>query len=143
MKNNNMNNDSINNNNISLMLENEESFNSKGYLCDVGIKNINISNEGIVSRHGLKVAKGLSDNGVIPVFKHFPGHGSTDVDSHKDLPIINSSKEELLNSSIIPFKKAIEEDAKVIMVGHLSVPSITNNFPIYSSDYLLGRNIIH
>ena len=85
------------------------------------------NNEEIVSRHGLKVAKGLSDNGVIPVFKHFPGHGSTDVDSHKDLPIINSSKEELLNSSIIPFKKAIEEDAKVIMVGHLSVPSITNS----------------
>ena len=85
------------------------------------------NNEEIVSRHGLKVAKGLSDNGVIPVFKHFPGHGSTDVDSHKDLPIINSIKEELLNSSIIPFKKAIEEDAKVIMVGHLSVPSITNS----------------
>lgn len=40
----------INNNNIALKLENEESFNSKGYLCDVGIKNISISNTGLVSR---------------------------------------------------------------------------------------------
>lgn len=85
------------------------------------------SNSLTVTKMGLKVAQGLKDNNIIPVFKHFPGHGSTITDSHYDLPVLNKTKEELLNSDIIPFKNAIDESAEVIMVGHLAVPNITNN----------------
>ena len=81
----------------------------------------------IVSKHGLQLAKSLEDNGIIPVFKHFPGHGNTSTDSHYDLPIVTKTKEELLNFDLIPFKDAIEKNAKMIMVGHLAVPSITND----------------
>lgn len=81
----------------------------------------------IVSNHGLKLAKGLSDNGVIPVFKHFPGHGNTETDSHYDLPVVTKTKEELKSIDLVPFIDAINNDAKVIMVGHLAVPSITND----------------
>ena len=81
----------------------------------------------LVSKHGLKLAKGLEDNGVIAVYKHFPGHGNTEVDSHKDLPIVSKTKEELMNFDLIPFIDIINNNANVIMVGHLAVPNITND----------------
>lgn len=81
----------------------------------------------IVSKMGLSFAKGLESTGVIPVYKHFPGHGDTKDDSHFTLPVIDKTKEELMSLELIPFKKAIEEKAKVIMIGHLAVPNITND----------------
>lgn len=81
----------------------------------------------LVSTHGQKLATGLLDNGVIPVYKHFPGHGNTATDSHYDLPLVNKTKEELMNLDLIPFIDAIKNDAKLIMVGHLAVPSLTGD----------------
>jgi len=85
-------------------------------------------NAEIVSKMGLALSKGLKDNNIIPVYKHFPGHGNTETDSHIDLPIVSKTKEELLKEEIIPFQKAIANDADVIMIGHLAVPSITNSY---------------
>lgn len=85
------------------------------------------SDPDLVSKNGQKLADGLMDNGVIPVFKHFPGHGNTSVDSHSDLPVVNKTKEELLESDLIPFVDAIKNNAKVIMIGHLAVPNLTND----------------
>ena len=76
---------------------------------------------------GIKLGKGLEDKGVIPVYKHFPGHGSTTTDSHYDLPVINKTKDELMEKELIPFKKAIGEGADIIMIGHLAIPKITND----------------
>lgn len=81
----------------------------------------------LVSTHGQKLAAGLLNNGVIPVYKHFPGHGNTATDSHYDLPLVNKTKEELMNLDLIPFIDAIKNDAKLIMVGHLAVPSLTGD----------------
>ena len=85
------------------------------------------SNIDIVSKMGLAFADGLKDNGVIPVYKHFPGHGSTISDSHYVLPVITKTKEELLKSDLVPFQNAIDNGADVIMIGHLAVPSITGD----------------
>ena len=73
------------------------------------------------------LGKGLEDNGIIATYKHFPGHGDTATDSHTSLPVINKTYEELLNNELIPFKKAIENNAKIIMIGHISFPSLTGN----------------
>ncbi len=81
----------------------------------------------LVSQMGIKLGKGLEDKGVIPVYKHFPGHGSTTTDSHYDLPVINKTKDELMEKELIPFKKAIGEGADIIMIGHLAIPKITND----------------
>ena len=92
-----------------------------------------------VTDNALSLAKGLEDNGIIPVYKHFPGHGDTIIDSHEDLPIITKSREELLNFELIPFKRAIESGANIIMVGHLAVPSITkDNIPASLSKKLIS-----
>jgi len=85
------------------------------------------NNPDIVSNMGIEVARGLIEEQIIPVYKHFPGHGDTSVDSHYDLPILNKTYDELLDFELIPFIKAIENDAKAIMVGHIATPKITND----------------
>ena len=80
-----------------------------------------------VSHMANALAQGLIDNDVIPVFKHFPGHGSTVTDSHYELPVIEKNEEELLKSDLIPFQNAIDAGAEVIMIGHLALPKLTNN----------------
>jgi len=81
----------------------------------------------LVSKMANKLADGLEEAGVIPTYKHFPGHGDTSVDSHIDLPIINKSYSELKSQELQTFKKAIENDAKLIMVGHIALPNITKD----------------
>ncbi len=85
------------------------------------------TNPTLVTDMGLSVGKGLEDNLVIPVYKHFPGHGSTVADSHYDLPVINKTKSELMDRELIPFKEAIKNNADVIMIGHLAIPKLTND----------------
>ncbi len=80
-----------------------------------------------VIKMAFPVANGLKDSGVIPVYKHFPGHGDTEADSHYDLPVIKKTKEELNELELLPFKKAIEEKADVMMIAHLALPSITGD----------------
>ena len=80
-----------------------------------------------VTKMGLSFAKGLQSTGVIPVYKHFPGHGDTSEDSHYTLPVITKTKEQLDKLELIPFKEAIKNNAKVIMIGHLAVPNITGD----------------
>jgi len=85
------------------------------------------NNSTTVSEMGINVANGLKSTGIIPTYKHFPGHGSTTVDSHYELPVLTKTKEELWESDLIPFQNAIHNQAEVIMIGHLAIPNITNN----------------
>ncbi len=81
----------------------------------------------VVSSMALSLAQGLKENGVMPVYKHFPGHGDTETDSHYALPIINKTKEELYKTELIPFENAIENGAEMIMVGHIALPALTGD----------------
>lgn len=103
----------------------------------IGDRSFGTSKE-IVSELGISLAKGLMDHGVIPVYKHFPGHGNTEVDSHYDLPLISKTKEELLENDLIPFQNAIQNGAEVIMIGHLAVPNISNDIPASLSKVLIS-----
>ena len=97
----------------------------------------------LVSRMGIAVAKGLTSSGVIPVYKHFPGHGDTNEDSHYDLPVLTKTKEELYDLELKPFIEAINNDAKVIMIGHLAVPKITgDNTPASLSSKIIKDLLI-
>lgn len=78
----------------------------------------------IVISHGLALARGLEDGGVLSVAKHFPGHGNTDKDSHKTLPTVSGSLEELEGVELAPFRAYIEAGLGGIMVAHLSVPAL-------------------
>ncbi len=59
---------------------------------------------GQVAAMGRALMTGLMQAGCLPVIKHIPGHGRAGCDSHKDLPIVTASKEELRGSDFLPFK---------------------------------------
>ena len=68
--------------------------------------------------------RGMQDNKILACAKHFPGHGDTQEDSHKTLPLIKHSKYRLNQTELVPFKKLIQEGIASIMVAHLHIPSL-------------------
>ena len=83
----------------------------------------------VVGEYGLNYIKGLQSTGVIATAKHFPGHGDTNVDSHKALAAVMHSQERLENVELLPFKKVLGE-TEAIMTAHLLFPAYeTENVP--------------
>lgn len=91
-----------------------------------------------VSDMMLEVAAGLSDNSVIPCIKHFPGHGCTEGDTHQGLAYTNKTLEELESCELVPFQTAVDNSLPMIMVSHISVPSIVgDDTPSSLSHYMV------
>lgn len=78
---------------------------------------------GLVSRHVEATVEGLRDSGVLSCAKHFPGHGSTRVDSHLALPVLDVEADLLDEREIAPFRAAVAAGVDVVMTGHLVVPA--------------------
>lgn len=87
-----------------------------------------------------ETALGILSGGVIPVAKHFPGHGDTAVDSHYGLPVVDKSLEELEELELRPFRQAIDTtcvygtyggDTSIpaIMVAHILLSQIDPDNP--------------
>lgn len=93
-----------------------------------------------VSNKVVAYACGLEDGGILSVCKHYPGHGDTNIDSHKALPILPFTRERLEKVELYPFKKAIKAGLNGIMVGHLVVPALENEKGLPAS---LSHKIIH
>jgi len=77
-----------------------------------------------VAAKGWAYAKGMQVENVMACAKHFPGHGDTDVDSHKDLPVINHSRERLDSVELYPFRSLIDSGVMSVMTAHLYIPAI-------------------
>ena len=82
-----------------------------------------------VTSAGLAVNQGLEQGGVIPVVKHFPGHGDTSTDSHVDLPVVDKTAEELEEFELIPFQAAIDQGTPCVMVAHILMTQIDPDLP--------------
>ena len=78
-----------------------------------------------VTEKVLAYSRGLEDGGVLSVSKHFPGHGDTNVDSHKALPVLKFTRERLDSIEMYPFRKAVEAGLGGVMVGHLEIPALS------------------
>ena len=77
-----------------------------------------------VAELGVAYSRGLEDGGVLSVGKHFPGHGDTSVDSHKELPTVEHNRCRIEKVDYVPFLKYIGAGLSGLMVGHLNVPSL-------------------
>lgn len=86
-------------------------------------------------------ATGLESGGVLAVCKHFPGHGDTEIDSHKALPELNFDRLRLDSVELYPFKKAIEAGVGGVMVGHLHAPTLGDK-PASISQGVIMRTLI-
>lgn len=83
----------------------------------------------LVGKMAVQMANGLQDSGMIACYKHFPGHGTIVRNTHNVATGHTRSLEQMLNAELIPFRYAIENDAEMIMVSHLTVRSLDASRP--------------
>ena len=77
-----------------------------------------------MAKYAIQVSNGLTEGGVAPSAKHFPGHGDTYVDSHLALPVIKKIERELHGMELIPFRALIDAGVATIMTGHMALPLV-------------------
>ncbi|MEP9416283.1 glycoside hydrolase family 3 N-terminal domain-containing protein [Gordonia sp. VNQ95] len=78
-----------------------------------------------VTTYGQAFAEGLESAGIMPVYKHFPGHGHGSGDSH--LGVVRTPPlSQLETSDLVPYKTLLQNPGNAgVMVGHLIVPGLT------------------
>lgn len=89
----------------------------------IGIRSFGEDPEEVTQKAILYLQGSLSRN-VLPVAKHFPGHGDTDTDSHQTLPFISHSRSRLDSIEFYPYRALIEANLPAIMTSHLNVPAL-------------------
>ncbi|PSL41636.1 beta-N-acetylhexosaminidase [Planomicrobium soli] len=67
---------------------------------------------------------GMKKAGVMSTLKHFPGHGDTAVDSHRDLPVIAHDLKRLHEVELVPFKAGAAAGADAVMTAHVYFPAL-------------------
>lgn len=93
----------------------------------------------VVSNLAVEVMKGIQDNEVIPVVKHFPGHGDTTLDSHYGLPLVEKTLDELKSLEFIPFENAIKNGADAIMISHILLKNVDSENPATMSKVIVSN----
>ncbi|MDU0895118.1 MAG: glycoside hydrolase family 3 N-terminal domain-containing protein, partial [Anaerococcus sp.] len=99
----------------------------------IGLRSFS-SNPDLVAKLGVKMIKGIQENGVSVAAKHFPGHGDTATDSHYGLPKVDKSLEELKEAELKPFQAAIDNGVDMIMTAHISYPQLEKDTVISKKD---------
>ena len=78
---------------------------------------------------GLVTAAGLQDHKVVSCGKHFPGHGDTNADSHKELPVVDASRERLEAIEFAPFRRATAAGIASLMTAHVLYKALDERLP--------------
>lgn len=87
------------------------------------------SDPGVAARTVVAAADGLLAGGVVPVLKHFPGHGSVTSDSHSGLPVQGASMAQLTVRDLVPFAEAVDAGVPAVMLAHLDVAALDPGVP--------------
>ncbi len=86
--------------------------------------------------------KGFEDAGITPVIKHLPGHGRAPVDSHKQLPVVDTPKDELEKTDFYPFKLLSKSSNRAWgMTAHVVYKSIDEINPATQSQKIIHEVI--
>jgi beta-N-acetylhexosaminidase len=92
----------------------------------------------IAAELGIAFFRGLLSRGVLPVGKHFPGHGNTASDSHVELPVVRCPRAILLKRDVSPFRRAVRAGIPALMTAHVLYPVLDREFPATLSKKILG-----
>lgn len=91
-----------------------------------------------VAKFGTAFIDGVQSEKAIATAKHFPGHGDTDVDSHRGLPIIDHSLASLEKTELVPFRAAINDGVASVMIAHIALPQIDDEIVLPLKNYRGG-----
>lgn len=83
-----------------------------------------------VGRLGAAAVRGYEEGGVLAVAKHYPGHGDTGTDSHRNLPVIDKTLERLQAVDLAPFRAAINSGLSAMMPAHILFPALDADVPV-------------
>ncbi|HVZ38936.1 MAG TPA: glycoside hydrolase family 3 N-terminal domain-containing protein [Candidatus Kapabacteria bacterium] len=96
----------------------------------------------LVSDHVHAYVQGMQDGGVAACAKHFPGHGDTSVDTHSQLAVLDADRRRLNSVELLPFRNAVRNGVRSIMVGHISVPALDPGGLPASLSEAITRNVL-
>ncbi len=82
-----------------------------------------------VAQMGSTVIRHFQTNGLMAVAKHFPGIGRTVLDSHYELPTLDSPLADMEAYDLIPFRAAVENQAAGIMLSHIRYTGLDPDWP--------------
>lgn len=83
----------------------------------------------VAATYGLAFARGLADAGVTPTVKHFPGHGRSATDTHREGDVVEATVDELRDTDLLPFQEAVEAGVPVVMLNHLAYSAFDPELP--------------
>ena len=69
----------------------------------------------------------MKDQGIQPVYKHFPGHGATLGDTHDGFSYTEKTLDQLLEAELVPFANAVKNGESCIMAAHIAAPGVTGD----------------
>ena len=92
-----------------------------------------------VARLGSAFVRAFNDNGILPVGKHFPGHGDTSLDSHLEMPYVKRDARSLENVELFPFGQVFKKGLDAIMTAHVIYPAWDDKYPATFSEAILGK----
>lgn len=70
--------------------------------------------------------KGLQENGVMAAMKHFPGHGSTEANSHDGESVTERTLDDMRACDLLPFEAGIEQDSAFVLISHMTATDISD-----------------
>ena len=85
------------------------------------------SDAGLVTKYAVAYSNGLHAHGIMSTFKHFPGHGATEADTHEGYAYTNETYEELMTTELQPFSAAQVCGVDLVMVAHISAPNVVGD----------------
>jgi beta-N-acetylhexosaminidase len=92
----------------------------------------------VVAACGVAFVEALLSAGLIPVAKHFPGHGRTPLDSHLTLPEVGATLDDLERTDLRPFRAALEAGCPAVLVAHVRYRALDPALPASLSPEVIG-----
>lgn len=100
------------------------------------------SDSALVAKMALAEYQGLKEQGIIGVYKHFPGHGATEADTHEGYAYTEATLEAMLSEDLVPFNYGIDNGVQVIMAAHIACPNVTGDDTPASLSYCMLTEVL-
>ena len=98
----------------------------------------------LVATLGVQTCKAYAGRGILPIVKHIPGHGRAAADSHKDLPVVTATKDEMRQTDFLPYRELLRNnvaDGVWAMVAHVIYADIDSKLPASCSRKVIWETI--